>query len=133
MKRLPVTIILVSLFVWLSSAASGHPTQTFNACVTKQSSRCVDALGAFAGEVVNVKAHHISPNHEGALARLWMLEPHHEWTKVALVRVRPEGRLSWNWQTTQDDIYPFRPWNFRYVLPGHGHSDTVRVKVFGGE
>jgi hypothetical protein len=70
------------------------------------------------------------PRHVGAVARLWRLEPRAtQWTKVARIRVRDEGRVGYRWITDEGDIHNFTSWTFRWVLPRHGHSDIVKVRV----
>jgi len=33
------------------------------------------------------------------------------------------------WSPEETDVYNNTSWRFRLVLPGHGHSDTVKVRV----
>jgi len=82
-----------------------------------------------AGDATYVRAT-LRPRHAGHIARLWRIEPRAAgWEKVAAVRVRDEGRLGYRWETSFDDVHNFTSWQFRYVLPRHGHSDTVKVRV----
>lgn len=111
--------------------AAAHPTREFDACVTntRAGQRCRNTTSVSSGDVVYVEAHHLSPRHAGEIARIWRLEPRSTWMKVARERVRDEGRLRWRWETTDDEIHNWTSWRLRYVLPGHGHSDTVKVRV----
>lgn len=131
MKRIAVASALIAyvLGVGVITAVS-HPTSSFDACVRHGADRCRNSSVVIARDAVYVMAHHIRPTHAGDVARLWRLEPRADaWSPVAHVRVRPEGRLKWRWETSDEDIHNFTSWRFRYVLPGHGHSDTVKVRV----
>jgi hypothetical protein len=41
--------------------------------------------------------------------------------------------LHWYWTPSDDDIYNYTPWRFRFTIPGHGQSDTARVLVRSAE
>jgi hypothetical protein len=131
MKRVAIVSLLVCSLCLTGDGAAGHGTRIFDACVTnaRVGQPCLNRATVIARNSAFVRAH-IRPRHAGYVARLWRLEPRAtEWTKVARVRVRKEGRVGYRWETTEDDIHNFTSWRFRYVLPRHGHSDTVKVRV----
>jgi hypothetical protein len=41
--------------------------------------------------------------------------------------------MRWRWTPGEDDVYNFTAWRFRFVIPGHGVSDTVKVRVRSDE
>jgi hypothetical protein len=131
MKKMAFVSLLLVLMSMSARGAVAHQTRVFDACVTvaRAGQPCRNKVTVIARDAAYVRAH-MRPLHAGAIARLWRLEPRAtEWIKVARVRVRDEGRMSYRWDPSDSDIHNFTSWRFRYVLPQHGHSDTVKIRV----
>jgi hypothetical protein len=112
------------------SSASGHEARSFDACAKayRISVPCRTRTEAGSGVKVVIRGH-IRPSHEGKTARVWRQEPHSNWQKVAFVKVRSGGKFHWYWTPSDDDIYNYTPWRFRFAIPGHGQSNIARVLV----
>jgi hypothetical protein len=110
------------------SSASAHEIRSFDACAGRWNAICKDRSLWLAGDYPRIEAQ-VRPDHESKRAQLWRRAPHGRWTLIAGVAVRDDGRMTWQWETTSDDIRR-RPWRFQYGLFGHDTtSDIVRVKV----
>jgi hypothetical protein len=138
LMRVRVTLAMLSaaacLPLWAPTASAHQPTE-FGACAKPVDSVCATRIQVrVSGSYVVVLRARVRPPHEGATARVWRLRPHSdEWKKVALRRVREQGRIRWAWSLGDEDIYNFTPWRFRFAIPHHGHSDTVRVLIRSSE
>jgi len=128
---------LVALIVGVSALAApvaiAHPAKRFDACVRARvaGERCANSAEAGRGTPLAFKAV-VRPNHNSEDARMWRLRPHTDWEKVGRVDIQ-DGRMSWGWVPREGDTYNFTAWRFRFVIPGHGHSDTVKVHVRSDE
>ena len=131
MKRGAVVISIAATLV-MHTAASSHPTTTFDACVTARGSliRCSNLrLEAGDGTPVLLRAK-LVPRHAGAAAWVKRLQPHADrWERIAQVIVSEEGRAHWLWIPGDEDVHNNTSWRFRFKIPGHGRSDIVRVRV----
>jgi len=108
--------------------AGGHPIRSFDACVGRWRDVCSDRGEWLAGDHPRVEGL-VEPHHKYMRAELWRRAPHGTWEPIAWVAIRDSGRMTWQWDTTTDDIRK-RPWRFRYRIPGHERtSDIVRITV----
>lgn len=128
--RWVVLLLGVALFLVSPVPASGHQTDVFDACAKEGrfGQPCRNQETVIGGDAVFLRAV-LKPKHAGEAARVWRARPHATWTKIALTTVHPEGRIRWNWHTTVQDVHNFTSWRFRFVIPGHGQSDIVKVRV----
>jgi hypothetical protein len=114
------------------SVALTHPTTSFDACakeVTVNVYPCTDKAEAGPGSNMMLKAV-VTPRHAKSRATVWALRPHAaEWHKAGFALVRLGGRTRYYWGPDESDVYNNTSWRFRFALPGHGHSDTVKVRV----
>ena len=128
-RRLVVLIVVVAASA--APVAAAHPATGFDACVTVRGASgegCRNEVEAGRGTNLVFKAV-VQPSHDRKVARGWLLRPHsRSWEKVTLVDAR-DGRMRWRWVPRKGDIYNYTPWRFRFVIPGHGSSDTVKVRV----
>ena len=70
----------------------------------------------------------VRPAGIAAAAILWRRDGNAPWERIARVPFDDKGRAAWRWATSDADIRG-GPWRFKYVLPGLGASDVVRVNV----
>ena len=131
MRRLAIVLAFTVLLTAGGSAAA-HPTTSFDACVQSAISNvypCADSAEAGPGSNMMLKAA-VTPRHAHSRATVWALRPHaDEWQKAGFARVGLGGRMRYYWTADEKDVYNNTSWRFRFVLPGHGHSDTVKVRV----
>lgn len=118
-----------------ASAAVAHPTDTFDLCAKPKGvagEPCVNRVEVGRGAKVVFRAD-VRPSHADARARVWQLRPHADWEKVDIIDVTSDGRARWRWTPREDDIFNYTSWRFRFVIPSHGTSDTVMVRVRSDE
>lgn len=123
-----VSVVLASLVV--IPVASAHPTTTFYACVkvvSPDDDPCVDRAEGGSGAKIWVNAS-VTPRHANSQASVWALRPHGEWAKVARVPVE-QGRMRYCWVPSEADVYNRTSWQWRFVIPRHASSDTVKVRI----
>ena len=111
--------------------AAAHPTTGFDACVRNVGddfAPCANSAEGGVGSEMMVKAS-VRPRHAGRRVAVWSLRPHADWQKVATVRLGSGGRARYSWIPDDSDVYNNTSWRFRMVLPGHGSSDTVRIRI----
>lgn len=129
-----VLAVGVCLPLWAPPAFAHRPVE-FIACAKPVDTVCMGRADVrISGTYVVVLRARVQPAHEGTIARVWRLRPHSDaWEKVAMRRVRERGKIRWAWSLSDEDIYNYTPWRFRFTIPQHGHSNTVQVLVRSSE
>jgi hypothetical protein len=120
--------IAITSVLWIPAPSAAHRATTFDACVGTFHGVCEDHASYLAGDHPHISAK-IRPRHRDLRAVLWRRPPHRPWERIATVAINDRGRMSWQWDTSSDDVRPHRGWHFQYRLPGHGRSDIVRVRI----
>jgi hypothetical protein len=112
-------------------AAAAHPTDTFDACLTRADvDVCDDTFSYVYGDTVVLRAE-VSPVHDEAF--VLRKAPYGRWERVDAVAISEDGRLRWRWRTHRRDAVQDAPYLLRFRIPGHGRSDAVEAFVLFGE
>lgn len=130
MRRAIAIVVLFAVFS--PTVSSAHPTDTFDACVTRSDvDFCDDTFSYVYGDTVVLKAT-VSPNHDEAIV-LRKAPGAARWERVEAVPISAAGVIRWRWHTHRPDAVQDAPYLLRFHIPGHGHSDVVEAFVLFGE
>lgn len=114
------------------AAATAHPTDTFDACVTSRAADfCEDTFSYVYGDTVVLKGD-MSPTHTRAMVLL-RAPGEDRWERVRWVGIGEGGGMTFRWHTHRPDAVQDAPYLLRFRIPGHGHSDVVEAYVLFGE
>jgi hypothetical protein len=114
------------------AAAAAHPTDAFDACLTRADvDVCDDTFSYVYGDTVVLRGD-VSPVHDEAVV-LRRAPGADRWERVDVVSISDEGRLRWRWRTHRRDAVQDAPYLLRFRIPGHGRSDVVEAFVLFGE
>ena len=121
--------VLVAL---VPSAAAAHPTDLFDACLTRSDvDFCDDTFSYVFGDTVILKGT-VSPAHAEAVV-LMKAPGEDRFVREDTVAISDAGRMKWRWQTRRRDAVQDEPYLLRFKVPGHGKSDVVEAFVLFGE
>jgi hypothetical protein len=123
---------ILVLAVLAPTGAAAHPTDAFDACLTRADvDICDDTFAYLFGDVVVLKAT-VSPVHGEAVVQ--RKAPGSDgWENVDTVSINDAGRMKWRWHTHRRDADQETPYQLRFRIPGHGKSDVVEAFVLFGE
>ena len=128
MKRVLLPCLAITLS--LALPAFVHETTEFDACATTQRGvqECRDRIAVFQGPVYIDAS--VLPRHAGARGwvRIWIPDTH-DWDRAGVAVVHEHGFVRWRWEPEYPADIEDRAYRFRFVLPGHGRSDVVKVFV----
>ena len=120
------------LAVLVPSAAAAHPTDLFDACLTRSEvDLCDDTFSYVFGDTVILKGT-VSPVHGEAVV-LMKAPGDDRFRGVATVAISDAGRMKWRGHTRRRDAVQNEPYLLRFKIPGHGKSDVVEAFVLFGE
>lgn len=121
--------VLVAL---VPSAAAAHPTDQFDACLTRSDvDFCDDTFSYVFGDTVMLKGT-VSPAHAEAVV-LMKAPGEDRFHREDSVAISDAGRMKWRWETRRRDAVQDEPYLLRFKIPGHGKSDVVEAFVLFGE
>lgn len=127
-----LAVRLLALAVVAPTGAAAHPTDEFDACLTRADvDICDDTFSYLFGDVVVLKAA-VSPTHDEAVVQR-KAPGSDRWENVDTVSINDAGRMKWRWHTHRRDADQEHPYRFRFRIPGHGKSDVVEAFVLFGE
>jgi hypothetical protein len=127
-SALASSILVASI---LGPVAVAHPTDTFDACLTRADvDVCDDTFSYVYGDTVVLRAE-VSPVHDEAF--VLRKAPYGRWERVDVVAISEDGGLRWRWRTHRRDAVQDAPYLLRFRIPGHGRSDAVEAFVLFGE
>ena len=131
LHRLVVFAIASAALLGLIATAQAHPARSFDACIGNYPPNgiCKNTQDYLVGDHPTVRAT-VKPAHSNLRAALWRRAPHQPWVKVTTVAINDQGRMAFEWTPQPGDARPHHPYRFRFVIQGHGESDTVRLRVF---
>lgn len=132
MRRARLILAVLGFAGLAPIAAAAHPTDEFDACLTRADvDVCDDTFSYLFGDVVVLKAT-VSPLHDEAVVQR-KAPGSDRWENVDTVAINDEGRMKWRWHTHRRDADQGTPYEFRLRIPGHGKSDVVEAFVLFGE
>jgi len=126
------SVALLLLAVLAPAGANAHPTDEFDACLTRADvDICDDTFSYLFGDIVILKAT-VAPTHDEAVVQR-KAPGSDRWENVGTVSINDAGRMKWRWHTHRRDADQQHPCRFRFRIPGHGTSDVVEAFVLFGE
>jgi hypothetical protein len=133
MRRARSALALGVLLALGPVPAAAHPTDSFDACLTRAdvTDICDDTFSYLYGDTVILKAV-VSPVHAEAVV-LRQAPGASGWERVDTVAISDSGKMKWRWHTRRRDAVQDAPYLFRFKIPGHGKSDIVEAFVLFGE
>ena len=132
MRRARLVLAGAVLAALIPSAAAAHPTDLFDACLTRSDvDFCDDTFSYIFGDTVILKGT-VSPVHGEAVV-LMKAPGEDRFRREDAVAVSDAGRMKWRWQTRRRDAVQDEPYLLRFKIPGHGKSDVVEAFVLFGE
>ncbi len=127
-----LAIVFAIALSTVPAVAGAHPTEQFDACLTRSDvDFCDDIFSYLIGDTVVLRGT-VSPDH--AYALVLVKAPHTDrWERWERVAISDEGLMTFRWHTHRPDGNQRRPYQMRFRIPGHGQSDVVRAFVLFGE
>jgi hypothetical protein len=125
-----LTLLTIAMVGSLPTVTSAHIARSFDACIGSYppGGICRNRSSYLVGDHPHIRAE-IKPAHADLRATLWRRVPHDPWAKLRTAAINDRGRMVYAWTPRPGDARPHHDYRFRFVLPGHGMSDVVRLHI----